>query len=384
MVTTPANPLGLLPEGQALLQPTSGLKSRQSGLGTLTLLSDELLNFIFSHLSPLDLVRIERTSRTFYAFARQDSFFKQALLESVKGQLDAWKGSWRSTWVSAAAQPSLISRMSEDKPVPLGLCSDFLFQPALCAGFDPNSIYAAPTFKPTLPYVDARTLQTADDLPKEACILQHAMDDWPAYNPPSDQPERKWTLANLALRCPSGRFRAEAVLSTLSTYASYAANCATEDTPSYLFDSEFCSKAAQDGVSLEDDFRVPPIFTSDLFKVLKEQRPDYRWLIVGPARSGSTFHKDPNHTSAWNAVTSGSKAWIVFPEDVQPPGVQVSEDEAQVSTPDSVAEWFVSYYKCVFWPFSSSSWSRLELIYDTGTVRQCMDQTEKTLPSEAR
>ena len=26
--------------------------------------------------------------------------------------------------------------------------------------------------------------------------------------------------------------------------------------------------------------------------------------IMGPAKSGSTFHKDPNATSAWNAVRS--------------------------------------------------------------------------------
>lgn len=338
-----SNPLGLLPEGQALVSSKNGLKARSSGLGSLSVLSDELVNFIFSLLPPLDLIRIERTSRSFYAFSRQEYLFKQALLESVKGRLDAWHGSWRSTLIallrSAATQPG------SGPSIKLNLCSDFLFQPALCAAFDPNSIYATSAFQPTIPYVDARTLKGPQDLPQGPCILQHAMDDWAAFNPPQDQPQRRWTLENLAKRCPTGRFRAEAVLSTLDTYAQYAKTCATEDTPSYLFDSEFCATAAKDGADLEQDFQVPSFWTSDLFKVLQDQRPDYRWLIIGPARSGSTFHKDPNHTSAWNAVTSGSKAWIVFPEDVQPPGVQVSEDEAQVSTPDSVSEWFVSYYK---------------------------------------
>lgn len=38
-----------------------------------------------------------------------------------------------------------------------------------------------------------------------------------------------------------------------------------------------------------------------------------RWLIIGPHRSGSSFHVDPNATCAWNAVVSGAKKWILFP-----------------------------------------------------------------------
>ena len=50
------------------------------------------------------------------------------------------------------------------------------------------------------------------------------------------------------------------------------------------------------------EYEVPRYFQEDLFSVLGEDdRPDYRWLIYGPAKSGSTFHKDPNATSAWNA-----------------------------------------------------------------------------------
>lgn len=290
-----SNPLGLLPEGQALVSSKNGLKVRQSGLGRLSVLSDELLFFIFSSLlSPLDLIRLERTSKSFYAFCRQDVHFKQALLQSTRGQLNTWRGTWRETYVEHLRAPNKSKQNDMApalSPVKVGLYSDFLFQPALCAGFDPNTIYTTPSFKASIPYIDARTLKTSADLPQGPCIIQHAMDDWAAFNPPPGQPQRKWTLSNLAERCPASRFRAEAVLSTLSNYATYARNCFTEDTPAYLFDSEFCSKAAKENVDFEQDFKVPQYFSSDLFKVLQHQRPDYRWLIIGPAQAGSTFHK---------------------------------------------------------------------------------------------
>lgn len=37
--------------------------------------------------------------------------------------------------------------------------------------------------------------------------------------------------------------------------------------------------------------QVPEYFAEDLFSVLGNRRPDYRWLIVGPPKSGSSFHK---------------------------------------------------------------------------------------------
>ena len=57
---------------------------------------------------------------------------------------------------------------------------------------------------------------------------------------------------------------------------------------------------------------LPRYFSEDLFAVIGEDRPNYRWLIVGPARSGSSFHIDPNATSAWNAVVRGRKKWILY------------------------------------------------------------------------
>ena len=92
------------------------------------------------------------------------------------------------------------------------------------------------------------------------------------------------------------------------------------------------------------DYVVPPFFDQDLFKVLGDKRPDFQWLIVGPKRSGSTFHIDPNATSAWNAVIRGSKRWILYPPHLVPPGVFPSADKSQVTSPVSLAEWFMNYY----------------------------------------
>jgi hypothetical protein len=78
-----------------------------------------------------------------------------------------------------------------------------------------------------------------------------------------------------------------------------------DDAPLYLFDKSFCEHSPQ----LCSDYATPEPFQEDLFSVLADKRPDYRWLTIGPARSGSTFHVDPNGTSAWNACICGRKLW---------------------------------------------------------------------------
>ncbi|KAG4393968.1 hypothetical protein GLYMA_03G205202v4 [Glycine max] len=113
-----------------------------------------------------------------------------------------------------------------------------------------------------------------------------------------------------------------------------------EERPLYLFDPKFAEKVSK----LGDDYDVPVYFREDLFGVLGNERPDYRWVIIGPSGSGSSFHVDQNSTSAWNAVIKGSKKWILFPPDVIPPGVHPSPDGADAASPVSIIEWFMNFY----------------------------------------
>jgi hypothetical protein len=171
-------------------------------------------------------------------------------------------------------------------------------------------------------------------------VLTKPVREWPVY--------RDWDTSALLERYADVEFRAEAVDWPLSTYVDYMNN-SSDESPLYLFDRSFVEKMnIKVGRQYEDAaYWIPDCFGEDLFAVLGEQRPDSRWLIVGPERSGSTFHKDPNATSAWNAVLRGSKYWIMFPSGSQhppPPGVYVSEDQSEVTSPLSIAEWLIGFH----------------------------------------
>ena len=168
-------------------------------------------------------------------------------------------------------------------------------------------------------------------------ILTDPVKEWPL--------QQKWCQDSLLEQYAEVIFRAEAVDWPLKTYVEYMNNN-IDESPLYLFDRSFVEKmnlrVAQDSGS----YWPPECFGEDIFTLLGDQRPDHRWLIIGPERSGSTFHKDPNATSAWNAVIRGSKYWIMFPNSAStpPPGIFVSEDQSEVTSPLSIAEWLLAFH----------------------------------------
>jgi len=197
-------------------------------------------------------------------------------------------------------------------------------------------------------------------------VLTGAVDYWPAL--------KQWGAEYLVrageqVRQQSGQeptFRATSATApvaatfTLRGYFHYLAQ-AHEEAPLYLFERDFAKKVK----SLAGDYDVPVYFRTaddalaagkqegaavqhagtDLFRVFGPQaRPDYRWLICGPKRSGSIFHIDPNKTNAWNVSIQGRKKWIFYPPHVHPPGVVSSSDGADVTVPISTGEWLLSFW----------------------------------------
>ena len=117
-------------------------------------------------------------------------------------------------------------------------------------------------------------------------ILTDEVNKWPAF--------KKWTVDYLLEQFPSNEatFEIEAVEWSFPTYVEYM-NSNRDESPLYLFDKGFATKKTSKGTTLEQDYSIPETFREDLFTLLGNARPDHRWLIVGPQRSGSTFHKVP-------------------------------------------------------------------------------------------
>lgn len=113
-------------------------------------------------------------------------------------------------------------------------------------------------------------------------ILTAPVRRWPGY--------REWTWRSLAARYGSIRFRAESVDWRLSDYVAYMEH-QSDESPLYLFDHAFVEKTRGE---MAAGFSPPECFGRDFFEVLGHDRPDHRWLVLGPERSGSTFHKVPS------------------------------------------------------------------------------------------
>ena len=347
-------------------------KRRFDSLGNLIgKLQDNVVLSIFSYFTASSLGKISSTSRFFYLLSHRSEFWKVHVLEKFGGSFKYCK-TWKDTYVNN------IGPVRQAPHVPIAtrdVYSDLWFQSFFCSRVPLRKEWLEVD---NIDRQDHANLSVADfvrdyEKPRRPVLFSKDISsDWEAM--------QKWNWDFLKSRfqvAENGGIHAGGFTFDMKDYISYAFGCKDEESPLYIFDKKFADKSP----TLGKDYSTPKYFDKDrdLFSMLGERRPDYRWLIAGPGRSGSSFHIDPNGTNAWNAVITGAKKWIMFPPHVVPPGVHPSSDGADVATPVSIVEWFLNFYsfardlnpiECIVQPgeiiFVPQGWWHLVLNLETG------------------
>lgn len=226
-------------------------------------------------------------------------------------------------------------------------------------------------------------------------IIEGCTEDWNLF---------VWDYERLVARYGDIRWRFSDIhgaVMTLGTYAKYAATEGlVDDSPLAVYDSEFGDSDSPMHV-LATDYTTPSCFSDDLFALATEKsssthmdagntnasferinetetksignsalfdnsiisiaefmpnppsdsesnssdeddtRPPWRWILMGPPRSGTGLHIDPLWTNAWVTLLEGAKRWILIPPHLQsqlPEGSGLREPQI----PSVI--WFRDYY----------------------------------------
>lgn len=344
------HPLNVKPLGNEVLSDPQEQKTKSKLMGDFSRFSDETIMMILGHISnEKHLLALAHTSRVMYAYTYDEELWRRLYFSKIGAnsfvlngdhrlQNFRWRGSWRNSVLGIGSGAGITLPGSL-------VCSDLLYRPYQCSQIDYSSLFYKVIRDETARH--NRALTSLREPSHERAILRLADSGSYEYeklqNKPFilvSEPGRwpNWDLDHLVRRFPDVVFRQEAAQWPLSLYAEYLRNNCDE-SPLYLFD---CKSDAMK--TLKQEYTVPPVFQDDLFSVFEKVdcRPDHAWLIVGPLRSGSTFHKDPNYTSAWNAALSGRKLWVMLPPHIVPPGVGTDDDESEVTSPVGIAEWVLA------------------------------------------
>ena len=313
------------------------------------------------------------TSRGMYVFCHHSDLWRDLVLrtwpKSPVNYIRTWKESYMCAFRKGIDKNGSNSGGSayglKSNPLHMPIAVDGIFSGTLYRAWSCHSCDLATACPGFFQFNDIDRVEASDltvdeftaryEIPNKPVVVTKAVDHWTAL--------QKWSPAYLAsLEKEPQLFRATSATAplaanfTLEGYFQYAQQ-SQEEAPLYLFERDFAAKIP----ALENDYDVPRYFRddegsapsseeakekkTDLFSVLgKDARPDYRWLICGPKKSGSIFHIDPNQTNAWNVSVQGRKKWIFYPPSVPPPGVISSVDGADVTVPICIGEWLLSFW----------------------------------------
>ncbi|KAI9008603.1 hypothetical protein DFJ74DRAFT_363525 [Hyaloraphidium curvatum] len=340
------------------------LSARDAGLGNMAVLADELVSAVLARLSPRDLDTASACSRVLFLFARDDALWRAHCL-SLKQPL-VFGASWRETFVALATRPSSggdeDAGWEPDSPERARRQTRRLDVSAWnvrshhlhrkwqrsCMNiqqFDRLRIDCLPPLPTLDPVVDASAVARNIGASRPFLLPASATASWPAAR-------GAWSVSRLLRDFPDVRFRtgagnenntSQALRYADMTLESYLDYCSrqNDESPLYIFDPRFAEKAP----ALLSDYEPPGVFGPDLLDAFPPaERPmDFRWLVIGPMRSGAGWHVDPLGTGAWNALIGGRKRWALYPPGHPPPGVGVFFEEGRIEAPSSL-EWYLDVY----------------------------------------
>ena len=133
-----------------------------------------------------------------------------------------------------------------------------------------------------------------------------------------------------------------------------------------IYDSEFGDEDSPTH-ELVLEYNTPLCFSKDLFEYAdhvpynQSRRPPWRWILIGPERSGTGLHIDPLWTNAWVTILQGKKRWVLFPPHT--PKENIGMIQPQIPS----VVWFQQYYDKIMgdenWP---DEWKPIEILQEAG------------------
>ena len=318
--------------------------------GELTPFSDKLLARCLKWCDPQSLANLSGVSRLGYVLATDNVTWKEFCLETlannglVKGKEAAFcfKVNWKYTYFRPEAKTS-----TPPTPLSSNLPSSF-YKPRPTK----RQLYYTRPFNlrgalrgPAIQRVKASEMSpelffAKYDSLNTPLIIEGAVEAW-GWSKFSHQD----FLAEFSDRVFKTNGVTEDGRTLRMTYSQYASYCKDSwghgEKPMYIFDNKFTQRAPE----ISRKYSIPQYFKEDLFDCMSsEDRPDYRWLLIGPAGSGAPFHTDPHMTHAWNVVTEGRKRISFYPPNVIPPGVDKELIYTEYYAAKDTVEWYTDIY----------------------------------------
>lgn len=310
---------------------------RPAGLGYLAALDDESLLQILGNLDAKQLSILMTVSKAMMCFASHEPLWKALTIEA---EVDfKFSRCWRQTYMRCCVNGQKDFQALRRLQIS-GMYSDLLYSSWHFAHADLEEQWLEGDTIPRVPASELTPQRFLEEFerPNRPVIITGLVSKWAATD--------KWSDEFLSKAFAGQTVNAGGSVLSYPNWVAYSRE-SRDDLPLYLFDKQCLGRKHNLGGRLSDDYNVPEYFSEDLFQYMGNDRPDWRWLISGPAKSGSSFHKDPNSTSAWNACIRGSKKWVLWPPHAcgAPPGVHPSADGLNVTSPYTIQEWFQGFHE---------------------------------------